>query len=75
MRRALAEQAGLSESFSSLLRMMAIGCLARLGGDLCRDMGETSLATRLELCGRVEILLLCLPLVEELCILAAGVLS
>lgn len=73
--RELATRAGLSESFSSVLRMLAVGCLSKLAGDLCRDMGEASLGARIELCGRAEILLLCLPLVEELCTLATEVLS
>ena len=73
--RELAEGAGLGEPFSAVLRMLAVGCLCRLSGDLCRDMGEATLGALIELCGRIEILLLCLPLAEELIRLATEVLS
>ena len=73
--RGLAEQAGLAEGFSAILRMMAVACITHIAGDTCRDMGETSLAARVELCGRAEILLLSLPLVKELLTLAQEVLG
>ena len=73
--REMAEEAGMAEGFSSVLRMMAVGCITRISGDVCRDMGEATLAARVELCGRAEILLLSLPLLEELCSLAMEVLG
>lgn len=73
--RTLAEEAGLAEGFSAILRMMAVGCITHIAGDTCRDMGEASLAARVELCGRAEILLLSLPLVKELVALAQEVLG
>lgn len=71
----LAEEAGLAGSFAALLKMLAVALLAHLAAELCRDMGEGTLASRIELCGRVEILLLCLPLFLELCTLAREVLA
>ena len=73
--RELAEGAGLSTSFSSLFKMLAVACLAHIAAELCRDMGEGTIASRIELCGRIEILLLALPLFIELCTLAREVLS
>ena len=73
--REMAENAGLAESFSAVLRMLAVGCLTRLASDLCRDMREATLASRVEFCGRAELLLLCLPSLKELFTLAAEVLS
>ncbi len=49
-----------------MLKALGVGITVRLAGDTCRDAGEERLAGGLELAGRLEILLLCLPLVEEL---------
>jgi stage III sporulation protein AD len=48
---------------------------AQFTAELCRDAGEGALASRLELAGRAEILLLALPLIRELTALAAGMLG
>ncbi|MBQ8351152.1 MAG: hypothetical protein IJY20_03800 [Clostridia bacterium] len=69
---ALAEEAGIRSSLEAVLKMMAVGCLAGFSADICRDMGEATLAARVEMCGRAEILLLCLPFLLELIRLALG---
>lgn len=62
----MAEKAGVRASVDAVLRMLAVGCLSTVAADVCRDMGEATLAARVELCGRAEILLLCLPFLLEL---------
>lgn len=69
----LAERGGLSDALGSILRMLGIGLISAFTADLCRDLGESTLASRVELCGRVEILLLCLPYLSELFSLALEV--
>ena len=69
---ALSEEAGISSSVGTVLKMLAIGFLCTAAADICRDMGEGTLAARVELCGRAEILLLCLPFLLELITLALG---
>lgn len=64
--REMASAAGVDASLNAVLRMLAVGCLSAIAADLCRDMGEGGLAARIELCGRAEILLLCLPFLLEL---------
>ncbi|MBE6621887.1 MAG: hypothetical protein E7630_02930 [Ruminococcaceae bacterium] len=49
-----------------MLKALGIGVTVKLAGDLCRSMGEETLAGGLELAGKLEILLLCLPLMREL---------
>ena len=71
----MAEEAGIRASLETVLRMLAIGVLAALAADLCRDLGEPTLAARVELCGRAEILLLCLPFLRELFSLALGMVA
>lgn len=69
----LAATGGLSDALSGILRMLGVGLLTSFTADLCRDLGEGTLASRVELCGRVEILLLCLPFLSELLSLAVEV--
>ena len=71
----MAEEAGISASVEVVLRMLALGMLSSFAADLCREMGEPTLAARVELCGRAEILLLCLPFLDELFSLAIGLVS
>lgn len=68
----LAEEAGISSSVGTVVKMLAVGGLCTMASDICRDLGEGTLAARVELCGRAEILLLCLPFLLELITLALG---
>ena len=54
------------EAVTVLLRAAGITIIAELGGQLCRDAGETALAGRIGLIARVTILALCVPVVSRL---------
>lgn len=69
----LAEGAGLSDELGILLRILAVAFFGAVAADICRDMGEGSVADRLELFARVEILFLALPFLLELIRLALEV--
>ncbi len=56
----------LEDYAALMLKALGIGLTVRITGDVCRDLGEETLAGGLELAGRLEILLLCLPLMKEL---------
>lgn len=73
--REMAGEGGFSAEFAALSRMLAVGYLTQITADICRDMGDGALAGRVELCGRVEILLLCLPFLQTLYALATEALS
>ncbi|MBQ4065957.1 MAG: stage III sporulation AC/AD family protein [Clostridia bacterium] len=49
-----------------MLKSLGIGITVKVTGDVCRDLGEESLAGSLEIVGKLEILLLCFPLMKEL---------
>ena len=74
LRAALPELEGLTALFqtmdgdavSAMLRAAGITILAELGGQLCRDAGETALAGRIGLIARVAILALCVPVASRL---------
>lgn len=56
----------LGTYFTTLLKALGITLAVQFSSELCRDAGETSLASKLELIGKAEILLLCLPLIRTL---------
>lgn len=53
-----------------LLKAMGISVCTKLGKDVCSDAGENAIAGKIEFCGKICLLLLSLPLFEELIILA-----
>ena len=44
-----------------ILKIIAVGYAVEIGADICRDLGAPSVASRLELCGKIEIFVLALP--------------
>ncbi len=56
------------------LKAAGICLLTQLTADTCRDAGESALATKAELVGRVLLLLLSVPLFEQLLSLVTGML-
>ncbi|MDE5769097.1 MAG: hypothetical protein K2H82_06900, partial [Oscillospiraceae bacterium] len=48
--------------FTILCKAVGISYLTQLGIDICKDCGEQALSTVVELCGRVFLILLALPL-------------
>ena len=69
--RSLAAAAG-EETVSVVLRAMGIAWMTSAAGEICRGAGESQLASWLETAGRVELLVLSLPLLREL-MAAAGI--
>ena len=67
MMRQAAEQTGVSASYVKiLLKCLGVCYLTETGSQICKEAGQTSAAFQPELCGRVMILLLTLPLFERL---------
>ena len=55
------------ESFAyvgNVLKALGVALISQICADVCRDCGEGSAASGVELIGRVEILLLCIPMLE-----------
>lgn len=51
---------------SIVLKCLGICILAELGSQCCRDAGETALATKVELSAKVMLVLVSVPLLQEL---------
>ena len=58
-----------------LLKALGIAVLTQCCAELCRECGENAAATGVELTGKVEILLLCLPLMSDVLSVAEDLLT
>lgn len=67
--------AGFADYAEPLLKALGIGMLTQVCADICRECGESGVANGVELFGKVEILLLCLPLIHQLLEVAQELLS
>ncbi len=52
--------------FTLVLKATGVAILTATTADICRDVGEIALAGKVELAGRVTILLFCLPIMKQL---------
>jgi stage III sporulation protein AD len=69
MSSALSEYAGI------LIKALGIAVLTHITAEVCRDCGDASAASYVELAGKFEILLLSLPLVSSILGTAAEILN
>lgn len=60
----------LSSVLSFSLRVLGLALLTEITAGICRDLGEGGLATKLEWCGRAEILVVSLPTLSRILELA-----
>lgn len=58
-----------------MVKSFGVGLVTQFAGNICRDFGEENLASSIELAGKAEILLLCLPLTTEVLTLLREILS
>ena len=64
--RSTMELTGLTGDYAAILfKAVGICLLTQLAGDVCRDSGERSIASKIELAGRAAILLTAMPLIQE----------
>lgn len=63
----LAVRAGVRMVYlDTLLKIIGIAYLAEFGAQVCRDAGETSIGAKIEVAGKVLILLLAIPIVNAI---------
>ena len=62
--REISVSANASSYLSILFKTAGIALITTLAADMCRDCGEASLSSKVELCGKSTILLLSLPLIK-----------
>ena len=66
---------GYGEYFTIMLKGLSIAFLCECACDICRDCGESSIASKVEFAGKVELLLLSLPLLRSVIELSKDLLS
>ena len=64
-----------ASALSLSLRAVGLASVTEITAGICRDLGEGGLATKVEWCGRAEILFVCLPTLRSILSLAMGYLS
>lgn len=69
----LSARAEIDESYASvLLKALAVCCVTQLAADICRDAGESALASKLEIAGRAAVAVISLPVFMSLADIVAG---
>ena len=64
--RLVSEEGGNAAYTVILFKALGVALLTQVCADICRESGESGLSAGVELTGKIEILLLSLPLMEEL---------
>lgn len=62
----LCEASGVGKEAELLFKGLGVAVLTQICADLCRQSAEAALANSVEMAGRAELLLLCLPQLKEL---------
>ena len=74
--RELLSTAALPEEYGAILfKALGICLLTQLAADACKDAGESALASKAELAGKLMLLMLALPLFEKIAQLAASLIN
>jgi stage III sporulation protein AD len=72
----LLSSAGLSSEYALILfKTLGICFLSQFAADSCRDAGESALATKVELAGKITIVLLALPMFESIATTAVALIG
>lgn len=62
--REMAEKAGIGMLYlSTLLKIIGVAYVAEFGAQVCRDAGESAAAGKIELAGKVTIMVMAIPIV------------
>jgi stage III sporulation protein AD len=59
--------------FTTLLKIIGIAYIAEFGAEICRDAGESSTASKIELAGKVLIVVLAVPIITSILELIVGI--
>lgn len=52
--------------FVTVLKIIGIAYIAEFGAEVCKDAGESSIASKIELAGKVAVVVLAVPIVTSL---------
>ena len=63
--RELTGSGDITEYFNIILKVLGISFLVQIGADICRDLGEESIASKVEFAGKAVILATVLPVLKS----------
>ena len=64
--RELTGSSEINEYFNIILKILGISFLVQIGADICRDLGEESIASKVEFAGKAVILVIVLPVLKSI---------
>lgn len=71
--RSIYERAGADEEYLTILfKALGICYITQFACDICRDSGESTLASQAELAGKLSLLIIALPLFDSLSEIVSG---
>ncbi len=74
--QSLLDAAGMNAAFGEvLLKTIGICFLCQFTADACRDAGQSSLASKVELASRITIVITAFPLIENILQIIAGLMK
>lgn len=73
--RSAAAETGVESYFTLMLKALAVSMCCKMSADICRDCGEATLASRVELAGKAGIVIISLPVVQQLLEIAKDMLK
>lgn len=63
----LSEMIGLKGRYLTIImKTVCVAYISQLGAEICRDAGENAIGTKVEICGKVIIAVMSLPMIFEL---------
>lgn len=71
---ALAEAALFTDTLSVLIKALGVAIVARIAVNVCRDAGESALASGVEFAAKATVLLLAVPFLQQILVMIQGVL-
>ena len=63
------------EYMQIILKTLAIAYMTQISGEMCRECGESSIAFGIETVGKIEIVVLSLPLINNIISMAGELLT
>ncbi|NJD03558.1 MAG: stage III sporulation protein AD [Ruminiclostridium sp.] len=67
MLRSFSDKARIDPAyFTTVLKIIGIAYIAEFGAEVCKDAGEASIASKIELAGKVIIVVLAVPIITSL---------
>lgn len=72
----LTERAGLEGVYGEvLIKSLAVCYITQLACDCCKDAGENAIAGKLQIAGKIAVLLIALPMLKSLTEIVAGLIN